>query len=369
MNYRRLSYPAVLLFLTLLLTSARHTPHTVDPPGYENAPPCAVDVKRDFSVAKAIQALDRAARSNNPSAIKGEMRTASLNLEQVMNYGALKWGEDCMTCNPYASIDGDPNHSYMKVAWRLINFSRTFYQRSNYNEFMGLVSTMENNYQRIPYCGDVANATDVSTIADAYEFGRVSPTETVLCGGPRQSNAFVLTTNQGVRGRVLKACHPNESYYWYLQGEIIFLDANGYVTSILRRGSNDYWEGPFRGEPSSKITHYISRDNQQDPCLWPSWYGKEVPPEACYSGTFGLPGKNSWARDGNKYWLINSSGFCSKYFIVQGKNIFIYDRCQNLEAKLIFQRSITNDFGHQQWEGYTELPDGSRGRNWWMAWM
>ena len=334
---------------------------------YVNAPPCSIDINRNFSVSKAIQALDRASVATNFSAARNELLSAYSNLEQVMNYGALQWS-DCVTCDPYKSIDGNGAHSYMNVAKRLVSLSRKIYNQPNYNEFLGLVETMQNRVQIDQYCGDFVNTrVDVSKVTGPWEFGRVSPQQMVLCGRSK----FELTSNPGPQGRVLKSCHSNESFYWLLNNEIVFVDWQGYVTSILYASGQEYWEGPYKGDINARITHYIKRDknNNTDPCSRPSWYGKTVAPEVAYSGSYGFPGKSSWARDGVRYWLINSTGFCNQYFVLNGRDIHLYDYCGNEMAILKYERSKINDFGHETWEGYTQMPDGSKGRNWWMSWL
>ena len=352
----------IFLFCQIFMSNDMHSASL----SYSNAPPCSMDINRNYNVFKAIQALNKASSATNFNAARNELLNAYSNLEQVMNYGALQWSE-CVSCDPYKSIDGNGAHSYMNVAKRLVSLSRKIHERPDYNEFLGLVETMENRVQTDQYCGDFAKTSNVSGVNHSWEFGRVSPQQMVLC----ETSKFALTDNNGPHGKKIKSCHSNESFYWLLNNEIVFVDWQGYVTSILYSGGNEHWEGPYKADINAKITHYIKKDNNNktDPCGRPSWYDKTVAPEVAYSGSYGFPSKSSWAKDGVKYWLINSTGFCNQYFVLNGNDIHLFDYCGNEISILKFERSKTNDLGHQTWEGYTLMPDGSKGRSWWMSWL
>ena len=75
-------------------------------------PPCSTDIDRNFSVLNAIQALNRAAAAQNITDAKNELKNAALNLEQVMNYGALQWKE-CISYDPNLSIDLNPDSAFV----------------------------------------------------------------------------------------------------------------------------------------------------------------------------------------------------------------------------------------------------------------
>ena len=295
------------------------------------------------------------------------MHTVYLNLEQVMNQGALYWDE-CVSCNPYSSIDANIDHSYMNTAQRLVNLSRSFYNNPNYNEYLGLVETMDNNYQNTPYCGDYVAKVDINTIKGAYEFGRVSPNETVLCGGARQGSVFSLTDQLVDQGYLIKSCYGiNESFYWFLDNEIVFLDGYGYISSILYNGGKDYWEGPYKIDISARITHYISRDTSQDPCDYPSWYPN--PPPLAQARLIAYGWDNSlWANDGTVYWGVGSNNN-KQYFIVQAKSVVTYDWCGKLLGTFVIEKRQSTPDGLPQWIGYfldaLGNPNGRRGEIIW----
>jgi hypothetical protein len=216
------------------------------------APPCTVDVVRDFSIAVAASELDKAEEATTPSEARNHLLNAALNLEQVMNYGALKW-PSCMTCDPNVHTSG---LSYMDVAQDLQTVAEAIEGRPT-NEFSGLVETMQNSIETLPYCGDLANTLPYNPdFAGNWEFGRTSGT--VLCGGQNQP-PFHLTPSTTPRGRQIQSCHPNEGFYWHFGPELIFLALDGSISSILRQGSPNYWEGPYMLDRAAHITHYISK--------------------------------------------------------------------------------------------------------------
>jgi hypothetical protein len=330
-------------------------------------PACSTDIDRNFSVLNASQALNRAAAARNIVDAKNELHTAYLNLEQVMNYGALQWKE-CISCNPNLAISGYPNISYMNVARRLVNLSRIIYDRPNYNEFLGLVETMENNVQIVPYCGDYVNTeVNVSGVAGIYDFGEVSGFLNLICDKTLNSD-FVLSISKRPFGRVLISC-PNDTnqnerrFYWLLGKDLVFIDSNGAISSVLIEAEErGYWEGPYKANKSAGITHYIRR---RQSCKDPSFLNKTIPVadaflvEPPYGGS-------SWAKDGDMYWIISGSSY--KYFIVKGNNLEVYDRCGTLLNTHQREYAKTGDDGKQIWGGYTKLPDGSRGGNWYIVW-
>ncbi|MHB8789653.1 MAG: hypothetical protein ACYDBT_07205 [Desulfobulbaceae bacterium] len=232
--------------------------------GLDNAPACETDLDKNFSVTRALEDINRVnsivlAAGGGPltypelGTAKDLMQDAWGHLEQVMNLGALKYSGYCITCNP---------ERYLRVARALVEVSRRVHGRIDYCEFCGLVDTMENNLQRLDYCGYYSNNEPVPTLLlGDWQFGRVG-NNTPLCGDPPRTGSFSLTTTPGPRGRRITSCHSNETSYWLLGNELIFVHNDGSVTSILRRGSQDYWEGPYLshpGAPLSGVTHYIKR--------------------------------------------------------------------------------------------------------------
>jgi len=323
--------PPIVAVLVLLSASA------IGGHDYSNAPPCFWDVARNHNILRASAELDAAERASNYSAARNALLNAATNLEQVMNYGALQFS-GCMTCNPYAQVNGI---SYMSVAERLVAVSRWLEQRPDYNEFLGLVETMQNRFQTSPYCAEVANRTNVSSVIGGWEFGR-STSGQVLCGGSIQGSRFELTANAGPRGLQMIGCHPNESFYWLMGQELIFIAADGSISSILRQGSADYWEGPYKLDPAARITHYVSRSNKPQPCASPSWENAQPPPptlelvEPPY-------GPSYWSRDGTVYWLLPDYG---QYLVVNGNRLERFDKCH----KPIVTHQCTKI---ENWQGVT----------------
>ena len=92
-------------------------------------------------------------------------------------------------------------------------------------------------------------------LAGTWKFGRV--------GGALLCNV-TLTLTPGQHGYVLSACHANESF-WKLDGQdLLFLHADGAVTSRLSRVDAQYWDGPYIPHPLTPCNgpcprHYISR--------------------------------------------------------------------------------------------------------------
>ena len=356
----------IVLALFIMCPNAFSKDIAMEETGYTGAPPCSIDINRNFSLYQAILALERAGSSTNPTTIKNEMHTAYLNLEQVMNQGALYWDE-CVSCNPYLSIDANIDHSYMNTAQRLVNFSRNFYNNPNYNEYLGLVETMDYNYQNTLYCGDYVASVDINTIKGAYEFGRVSPSETVLCGGSGQGSVFSLTDQLVDKGYLLKSCNGNESFYWFLDNEIVFLDSYGYISSILYSGGKDYWEGPYKIDISARIAHYISRDTSQNPCDYPSWHPNPPPVAQLRFIAYGW-GDTLWANDGTVYWGVGSNN-SKQYFIVQANSVVTYDWCGKLLRTFVIDKRQRTPAGLEQWLGYfldaSGNPTGGRGEIIW----
>ncbi len=341
----------IVLALFTLSPNAFNKDLAMEETGYTGAPPCSIDIDRNFSVYNAVLALERAASSTNPTTIKDEMHTAYLNLEQVMNQGALYWDE-CVSCNPYLSIDANIDHSYMNTAQRLVNLSRSFYNNPNYNEYLGLVETMDYNYRNTLYCGDYVTSrlVDINPIKGAYEFGRVSPNKMPLCGGPTLGSAFALTDQKVDQGYSLKHCNENESFYWFLDNEIVFLDGYGYISSILYSGGNGYWEGPYKIDVSARITHYILKDTSQNPCDYPSWHPNPPPLAQVRLIAYGW-GDSLWANDGTVYWGVGSNNG-KKYFIVQANSVVIYDWCGKLLETFVIEKRQSTPDGLPQWLGY-----------------
>lgn len=338
--------------------------------GYHDAPQCETDIDRNFSVGKAVNDINEvdallASASGEPltypalGTAKTLMQDAWSNLEQVMNLGALKFSRYCVTCNP---------DQYLNAANALVHISRQVYRNPDYCEFCGLVETMENNLQQLDYCGFLASTSPPpSSLIGNWEFGRVDVT-LPLCGAPPQTNRFSLTTNPSPRGRIIDSCHVNESTYWLLGNELIFVHADGSITTVLRQGSQDYWEGPYIPHPNvaiTGITHYIDRNEQQDPCLQPTWVTTNSQIPLADIDLHEPPYGNSlWAQDGNKYWLLNGR----EYIIINANNFERFDNCGNLVK--IHHREFTKtlDNGQQQWGGYSTLPDGTRAGNWIAYW-
>ncbi|MBN1415200.1 MAG: hypothetical protein JW973_08885 [Bacteroidales bacterium] len=361
--FKRLIGAILFVFLTIINLSMQLHAQL----GYIPAPPCRNDISRNFSVLNAIEALDRAERAQTENIAKDELLTAYHNLEQVMNFGALQW-EPCMSCDPYKSIDIFPGHSYIEVARRLVNVSRRIYNRPDYNAYAGLVETIENNFQRENYCGYYANnQVNVDAVSDAYEFGRITPTQVVLCGNTSSNSNFVLTKAPGTLGRTLKSCNFNESFYWLIGNELIFIDGQGAITSVLiPEGPNpDYWEGPFKANVSAGITHYIRRDKKDDPCKDPSWANKTLPKQDAFLGEPPYGG-SPYAKDGDKYWILYTGS--NQYFMISNGNLLRYNRCGELMVTLVREYTQTRDDGKQQWGGYNLNKDGSKGGGWYIVW-
>lgn len=321
-------------------------------------PPCVTDVDRNFSVQNAIRCLDQYVRTTDRLVQRDLLLTAYTNLEQVMNYGALKFNK-CISCNPYLSIDGRPDHSYMSVARRLVQFGG--------NEFGGVVETMENRFQTDKYCGQLANETDnLSNIAGNYEFGRSAPVKQVICGGPGNPNqALVLTLNRGNLGREIIICNGswNEKFYWYINNEIILVDGNGNISSVLY-GGPEFWEGGFKLNPEARIAHYLYKI--KDPCSRPSWVVNNLPlpPKTC---TMHNPpyGASDWITDGDKVWF--SGGW--KYFIVSGASVIEYDRCGKYIVTHVRDKIGRNENGKTVWSGYdTDMAGNRTGGGWFLVW-
>ena len=84
-----------------------------------------------------------------------------------------------------------------------------------------------------------------------WKFGRVN--------GPFLCN-ITLTAEKGAFGNVIKACHPNESFWAMENGELVFRHTTGTAMSRLRKENENYWTGPY--VPDRRITHYITRDKE-----------------------------------------------------------------------------------------------------------
>ena len=98
--------------------------------------------------------------------------------------------------------------------------------------------------------GEGAGSAAEAALAGTWEFGRADGT--VLC-------TITLGGEAGAHGKVIRACHPNESF-WTLEGDVlVFLDSSGRVTSRLSRAREGDWTGPYVLEPQRRITHYIRR--------------------------------------------------------------------------------------------------------------
>ncbi|MFC1680850.1 hypothetical protein ACFL1S_03525, partial [Pseudomonadota bacterium] len=97
-------------------------------------------------------------------------------------------------------------------------------------------------------CGLLQTGNDA--LLGPWYFGRVN--------GPLLCN-INLTGDRSGYGYTIQSCNPNESF-WELRGqELYFMRNDGFVTTIFRRQSEDYWVGPYLGDPAANITHYISR--------------------------------------------------------------------------------------------------------------
>jgi hypothetical protein len=194
----------------------------------------------------------------------------------------------------------------------------------------------------------VANRVNVSHVVGTWEFGRASPRVEALCGGAGQGSRFELTGNAGPRGRQMISCNRNETSYWLMGQELVFIAADGSISSILRPGSPDYWEGPFKLEPAARMAHYIDRSKRQKPCASPSWASGQAPAptlelvEPPYGASF-------WSRDGQYYWLVPG---LSQYLVVNGNRLERFEKC----GKPIVthqQEKIENWSGVTVWLGTT----------------
>jgi hypothetical protein len=238
-----------LLALTLTVAASHAQP-----------PQCEFDLDRNFSVATARSFIARAeaivTRAGGAplsgsalSEARIAMHDAHANLEQVMNLGALKFSGYCITCSPT---------NYLQAANALVRVSRNVAGDPGNREYSGLVETMESNLQRLDYCGafteDLLRNGRLGAVTGRWSFGRA--------GRPRGCE-LELTTSPSGRGPRIDSCHPNESSYWLLGSELIFVHRDGSVTSILQRQTPDYWQGPYvthPGVPLRGIDHYIERD-------------------------------------------------------------------------------------------------------------
>lgn len=98
------------------------------------------------------------------------------------------------------------------------------------------------------------SASELLARGGRWQFGRV--------GGAKLCDV-VLTSTRGRYGNVLRACHPNESF-WSLdrQGRLFFRSATGATTTRFARLSATSWRGPYLGAPgipAAGIVHYLRR--------------------------------------------------------------------------------------------------------------
>jgi len=236
--------------------------------GFGPAPPCNTDVWREHTLAEAYNAVKEAqaiVAASGPGLVYPELGTARAlmthawsRLEQILNQGILKWSNHCMSCDPTKGVP-----SYLDVANALVAVSRLVYDRPDYGEYLGLVETAEINMTVLDYCGFYATSLIGTPYLDkidgCWEFGRTDGTILQL--------DLRLTQAGGGSGLTInKRPHPNETYYWPLGNEIVFLHPDRSVTSIFRQTGDKSYSGPYishPGLPLEGVDHYLKRRTWQ----------------------------------------------------------------------------------------------------------
>lgn len=275
-----------LLFISALISSnalATMPGELMPKPGMEFAPPCRFSYDRGHSVDAAAERMIHAGRlfhENGERPLQGSaladadaaLSAAYYNLLTVINdYYALY--RECVVCNPDASLGNPPwgwpsgePYTLRTAIVQLGNLEKLIRGDPARNEFGSLARTLYEIRPWEPYCAVSSDAKDVLDLAvSPWEFGVYFP-DNVLTG---TSGNFTLTTDvlvftsvKASLGRKLQAGtgDRNQSYYWLVDGELVFLDAEGDITSRFWPKDPDLWEGWFTVIPNSSFGSSLGTD-------------------------------------------------------------------------------------------------------------
>ena len=135
----------------------------------------------------------------------------------------------------------------------------------------GVVSTIFTRVRRGDWTGDYLVDRSTGYVHylrhDRASAAPLSEAETALLGPwrfGREDGAFlcdvVLTAETGEHGKVIRACHPNESFRKLVGEELHVFRDDGVVSTIFRRVSADRWSGSYLIDRSTGYVHYLERD-------------------------------------------------------------------------------------------------------------
>jgi hypothetical protein len=263
------------LALSTVLCAASYAPtaHAAGE-GLAASPACLYDFKRDFSVYKATERLIAArnmflANGSKPlsgadlTTAKGHLHTAWSHLEQVMNFGLFAF-KPCFTCNSDAKIGtAGPTGWPLGMPWTFQNIAdqvalvETSVQGSPTPKKYGVIAdALKDNWatwiSSADYCGHYTTTVKIVQLLDKWEYGKV--------GGTVIATNFELSNEKDPRGLKIKGySNPNEATWWLVNDEIVLVDKDGRLTARLRRGSDDYWEGPYYAKIGARVAHYLKR--------------------------------------------------------------------------------------------------------------
>jgi hypothetical protein len=124
-------------------------------------------------------------------------------------------------------------------------------------EFSAIAATRVNKLQQ-----QTIDKPDLETVLlGTWQFGRS------IGGGIFMPAGYLCTVNlsasRGKHGNIIAACDSNESYWRVRNGQIEFMNQDGYITTIFSKKTETFWEGPYLGSSAGSsgfgIIHYLRK--------------------------------------------------------------------------------------------------------------
>jgi uncharacterized caspase-like protein len=108
---------------------------------------------------------------------------------------------------------------------------------------------------------DIEKPTLEMALLGTWQFGRSVGSGIFMPAG--HLCTITLSSSRGEHGNRMAACDSNESYWRVRNGQIEFMNQDGYVTTVFSKKAENFWEGPYLGSSVGRsglgIIHYLRR--------------------------------------------------------------------------------------------------------------
>jgi hypothetical protein len=124
-------------------------------------------------------------------------------------------------------------------------------------EFSAIAATRANKLQQ-----QTSDEPDLETVLPGtWQFGRSIGGGIFMPAG--HLCTVTLSASRGKHGNIIAACDSNESYWRVRNGQIEFMNQDGYITTIFSKKTETFWEGPYLGSSAGSsgfgIIHYLRK--------------------------------------------------------------------------------------------------------------